>query len=157
MKTWSEAVRDGMTSGALAAATTVAALALRGRSEDGSAVAPLNAVSHVYWGDRALHKNRASLRYTGTGFVTHVASALMWGVLYEKLFGERSVRPLSPLARDAALASAAIAAVDFGLVPERLTPGFEHRLSTPSMVAVYVALGLGLAAGTRWSARRASG
>src|SRR5690606_26728867 len=139
---------------ALAALSTVAVLALRGYREEGSAAAPLNAVSHVYWGDRALHKNRTTMRYTGAGLATHVASALLWGVVYEKLIGERAPRPLSHLVRDTAAASAAIAALDFGLVPHRLTPGFEHRLSTPSLFGVFVALGLGLAAGTRWSARR---
>lgn len=154
MKNWSEAMRDGVVSGALAAASTAAVLALRGRRDSGSAAAPLNAVSHVYWGDRALHANRPSMRYTGAGLATHVVSALLWGVLYEKLLGERSARPLSQLVRDTAAASAAIAAVDFGFVPHRLTPGFEHRLSTPSLFGVFVALGLGLAAGTRWSTRR---
>lgn len=154
MKNWPEALRDGMRSGALAAAATVGVLALRGRREDGSAVAPLNAVSHVYWGERALQEDRVSLRYTGAGFVTHVVSALMWGVVYEKLLGERGRRPLSRLVRDTAAATAAIAAVDFAVVPERLTPGFEHRLSTPSLLGVYTALGLALAAGTRWSAHR---
>ena len=138
---------------ALAAAATVGVLALRGRREDGSAAAPLNAVSHVYWGERALQEDRVSLRYTGAGFVTHVISALMWGVVYEKLLGERGRRPLSRLVRDTAAATAAIAAVDFAVVPQRLTPGFEHRLSTPSLLGVYTALGLALAAGTRWSAR----
>src|SRR5690606_346487 len=73
MKNWSEAMRDGVVSGALAALSTVAVLALRGYREEGSAAAPLNAVSHVYWGDRALHKNRTTMRYTGAGLATHVA------------------------------------------------------------------------------------
>ncbi|HEY0879018.1 MAG TPA: hypothetical protein VGE10_11270 [Zeimonas sp.] len=154
MKNWPEAMRDGMVSGALAAATTVGMLALRGRREDGSAAAPLNAVSHVYWGDRALRQDGTSVRYTGAGLATHVVSALLWGVLYEKLLGERSPRPLARLVCDTAAASAAIAAVDFGFVPDRLTPGFQHRLSTASLLGVYVALGLGLAAGTRWSSSR---
>ncbi len=156
MKNGSDALRDGLVTGALAAAATVAVLALRGRREQGSAAAPLNAVSHVFWGRRALRENRASVRYTGAGLATHIVSALFWGVVYEKLLGERRARRLAPLLRDTAAASAAIAAVDFKLVPDRLTPGFEHRLSTPSLFGVYVALGLALAAGTRWSSQRAA-
>lgn len=151
MKNWSEAIHDGMLGGALAAAATVGVLALCGRRETRSAAAPLNAVSHVYWGEQALHENRASLRYTGAGFVTHLLSALMWGIVYEKLLGERRARSLLRVARDTAAATAAIAAVDFKVVPARLTPGFEHRLSTPSLFGVYTALGLALAAATRWS------
>ena len=45
----------------------------------------------------------------------------------------------------AALLSSAVACfVDYQLTPQRLQPGFEKRLSTPSMVAVYAAFGLGL-------------
>ena len=154
MKNWPQAVHDGMLGGALAAAATVGVLALCGRRESRSAAAPLNAVSHVYWGERALRENRVSLRYTGAGLVTHVLSALMWGIVYEKLLGERSVRSLPRLARDTAAATAAIAAVDFQVVPERLTPGFEHRLSTASLFGVYTALGFALAAATRWSSSR---
>jgi hypothetical protein len=37
--------------------------------------------------------------------------------------------------------------VDYTVTPERLRPGFEHRLSTGAMTVVYAALALGLAAG----------
>jgi hypothetical protein len=37
--------------------------------------------------------------------------------------------------------------VDFQLTPERLTPGFEHRLSHRSLAAVYGAFAVGLAVG----------
>jgi hypothetical protein len=37
--------------------------------------------------------------------------------------------------------------VDLGLVPERLSPGFERRLSRPSTGLVYLSFGVGLALG----------
>ena len=37
-------------------------------------------------------------------------------------------------------------AVDFHFTPQRLTPGFEHRLSKRSLLTVYAAFALGLAA-----------
>ena len=39
------------------------------------------------------------------------------------------------------------------MVPERLTPGFEHRLSTGAMVATYAALAAGLVLGALLLAR----
>lgn len=155
MKTWNQALRDGTVTGGAAAGTSLGALVACGRRDDGSAVAPVNAVSHFLWGDAALRENEPTLRHTGLGVLTHVASALLWGVLYEKLLGSR--RPESPLttAGKAAAATAAIAAVDLKLVPERLTPGFERRLSARSLSLVYVALGVGLALGHRWATRRA--
>ena len=37
--------------------------------------------------------------------------------------------------------------VDYTLVPKRLTPGYEHRLSTGAMVATFGALAAGFALG----------
>jgi hypothetical protein len=36
---------------------------------------------------------------------------------------------------------------DYYVVPDRLTPGFEKRLSNKSLTAIYCALAVGLAAG----------
>jgi hypothetical protein len=43
--------------------------------------------------------------------------------------------------------SAFAAAFDYGVIPKRLTPGFEKRLDTVSMVAAFAAIAIGLAAG----------
>jgi hypothetical protein len=49
--------------------------------------------------------------------------------------------------RDATVMAAIAAAVDYGMVPKRLTPGWETVLSKRSIVAAYGVLALGLAAG----------
>jgi len=47
------------------------------------------------------------------------------------------------------------AVTDFKLVPPRLTPGFEHRLSRGSGTVTYLAFGVGLALSGLWlEARR---
>lgn len=56
-------------------------------------------------------------------------------------------RPLAALAGGAA-ASALACFVDYRLTPQRLTPGFEHRLSSRAMFAVYACFALGLAIGS---------
>ena len=44
-------------------------------------------------------------------------------------------------------ASAVACFTDYQLTPKRLRPGYEERLSRPSLALVYGAFGLGLAAG----------
>lgn len=150
MKTWPQAACDGLVTGGMAAATSVAMLAACGEHDNGSAVAPINAASHAIWGDAALHENRVTAAHTLPGLLIHVGSAIAWGVLYEKIFGERARRPsVAEASCNAAVATAAIAAVDLKLVPDRLTPGFERRLSPSGLLLVYAALAVGLAAGSR--------
>ena len=72
----------------------------------------------------------------------------MWAVLYAWLHANR--HPAQPM--PAALASAGVAAataclIDYKLTPRRLTPGFEHHLSTRSMTVVYATFAIGLALG----------
>jgi len=40
------------------------------------------------------------------------------------------------------------------MTPQRLTPGFEHRLSTPALLEVYTSFALGLALGSMVMGRR---
>jgi len=142
--------RAGWLAGNLAGLASMAVLAWRGRTENGRALGPVNAPSHWVWGDAALQEDRPSPRHTGLGVLIHQGSALMWGLLYERLV--RRHRPPLPMAlelRDAAAATAAAAVVDLVLTPKRFTPGFERRLSVRGTVLVYAAFAVGLAVGSR--------
>lgn len=154
MKTWQEAAADARFSGGAAAAGSLAMLALCGRRRIGSAVAPINAPSHMVWGDVALRKNSPSLRYTLPGLALHVGSSLFWGVLYEKFFAPPAGAGAGAALRNAGAATAGAALVDLRLVPSRLTPGFERRLSSASLLLVYGAFAFGLAIGGCAAARR---
>ncbi len=145
------AIKRALTSGTLAGIATALATALAGKRETGSYTAPINATSHVVWGEQAAMQNRPSLKYTLTGFMVNHASAIFWAVFYEKFFGARS-GPSSrrgswvrPLAGSAAVTAGAYL-TDYYLMPKRLTPGFEKRLSATSLIAVFGVLALGLAA-----------
>lgn len=146
--------RRALAGGGAAGLASLAALALAGRRDAGSVAAPINAPSHALWGERALRRDDASLRYTGTGAAIHLASGLFWGVVHERLCGRRAARSAGGALAAAACTTAVAAAVDLLLVPERLTPGFQHRLSKPGLAFVYAAFGVGLALGSRWRARR---
>ncbi len=146
MKTWSEAAKDSSFTGTVASAATAAVAAALGKKEAGSPWAPLNAVSHALWGDRAARRSGFSGKYTLTGTALNQGGAMFWALLYEKAFGRTRSVP------GALLGGAAIAAlayvVDYYVVPKRLTPGYEKRLSPRSLAGLYGALALGLGAST---------
>lgn len=141
-----------LASGGLAGLLSMLVLVRRGQVDSGSAAAPLNAPSHWLYGDKALAQDALSWRYTGTGTAIHHASALMWGLFYDRLMRRGSKqgglsRKVARVVGGAAAMTAIAAVVDLKLVPSRLTPGFEHRLSRKSLLGVYVAFAGGLALG----------
>ena len=148
MSTWKQALREGLVSGSLASLASAGYLALAGNRSSKPA-APLNAVSHWIYGDRAFYEDGPSVAHTATGYFIHHMASVFWGVLHAKAWGARpeAKKPLPAAA--GAVASAAIACfVDYELTPKRLTPGFEHRLAKPQMVNVYACFALGLMAGS---------
>jgi hypothetical protein len=149
-------VRRVLTAGGLASALSMAVLAGAGRRDTGSALAAINAPSHWIWGEQALRRDDATLQYTLLGAATHVSSAMFWAAAYEGLrAAHRRPTPANAVV-DAALLTAAAAVVDLKLVPTRLMPGFEQRLSARNLAWVYVGLAAGLALGEVWASRRHS-
>lgn len=153
----SRAVKSGTISGL----ATAAVASLAGKRENGSYAAPLNATSHIIWGDEAAKQDLASVKYTLTGFLLNHGSAIFWASFYEKLAAGRgdgrregrvsslgAANPpqvISPLCRGAAVAAAAYV-IDYHAIPKRFTPGFEKRLSGKSMAVIFFTLAAGLAA-----------
>jgi hypothetical protein len=122
---------------------STAALALRGRTDAGAAAAPINAISHWFFGDRAFRRDETNFRNTFLGYAIHHAMSVFWAVPFEASRGltrqRSSVR---------ALGTATVACiVDYTITPRRLTPGFEKRLSKPSIALVYLAFAAGLSLG----------
>jgi hypothetical protein len=148
MSPWKTALREGAVAGTLATMLSAAVLAIAGRREAGSAVAPFNAVSHWLWGDESLQVQLPTVRHTAIGLATHHLASVFWATLYSRLYGHRDEAKTLPQALGGGIATSAVACfVDYRLVPKRLTPGFEHRLSKGAMVATYAALAAGFALG----------
>jgi hypothetical protein len=146
MKTWREAIRDGMTTGSITSVVSTIALAACGLRETGTPYAATNAVSHWIWGDQAGQQDRPSARYTLVGYTIHHASATLWGILYEKWFGDKADRKeVGPALAGGAAVAGLACFVDYKMTPHRLQPGYEMRLSRQSLFLVYVAVGAGLA------------
>lgn len=134
---------EALVSGTIAGIATTAAAAAAARREGTTAAAPVNAVSHVVWGDEAGSQDDVSLRYTGTGFVTNHAASVMWAGVYELLRRRVGAGALGALACGPAVSALAYV-VDYHMVPRRFTPGYELRLSGRGLGAVYGALALSL-------------
>lgn len=155
MKSWGQAVKDAVIPGAVAGAATSLAAAACGRADTGSAIAPISATSHVVWGDRAASVETPTLRHTLTGYLINSAAALFWAAVMQKLFGDAVRRRGLPAAILSGATVAGMAYVtDYHLVPRRLTPGYEKRVSTPSLFLIYGVLALGLSAGALLVSRR---
>lgn len=147
MNTWSQALRRTVPIAALTSITTAFAAALCGWRENGNAVAPLNAISHIVWGEEAAQQEKASVRYTATGLVLNTSAMFGWSLIFAGLFGgRRSYRAASSLGGGAFVSLVAYV-VDYHVVPKRLTPGVEERLSSRSLLALYIVLALSLAVG----------
>jgi hypothetical protein len=148
MNAWRIALREGALAGSLASLLSTAVLATAGLRQAGSAVAPTNAVSHWLWGNESLHAQRPPLRHTVTGYVTHHLASIFWAALYSRLYGHRDTAKSLPQAVAGGIATSAVGCfIDYQLVPKRLTPGYEHRISDGAMVATYGALAAGFALG----------
>ena len=130
----------------LAAGASSLALAWRSRRDTGRTSAGFNAVSHWLWPEKALKVDEPSLRYTGTGAAVHVMSSLLWAALYGWWVNHSERTSVTGAAAKAAAVTSVAALVDLKLVPERLTPGFERRLSPTSVSLVYGAFAAGLLA-----------
>ncbi|WBK01381.1 hypothetical protein [Methylocystis parvus] len=150
---WSQLGLSAVVTGTVAALVSAAALAALAKMEGKGALQPVNATSHWMQGDEAAKVELPSARHTLVGFATHHASAIFWAAPFEAWLAMNPPRSLSNLLRDAFVMSGVAALVDYGATPHRLTPGWELVLSKKSMVASYVALAFGLAAGALVSDR----
>lgn len=139
---WRTALRRAPVSGTVAALASGVVFALLARRRTGHLASAPNATSHVLWGESATRCHEADVRHTGVGLAIHHGSAVFWAAGFEWLLARR--RPPHPVVA-AAVVSTVAYAVDYHLVPKRLTPGFEAHLSGRQMLGVYAALAAGLA------------
>jgi hypothetical protein len=144
--------RSIVTSLAGSAASAFALVALSAFEGRGG-LRPINATSHWLHGTEAADRPpEPTVRDTAVGLVTHHLATMFWAVLLEKWLGPRE-RTLPELALAGASTAALAAVVDYGLMPRRLSPGWELSLTRKSMAGAFAAMAAGLAAGA-FAARR---
>jgi hypothetical protein len=155
MASWNRALKEGLLAGSVASVLSTLTLAALGRRETGHAAAPTNAIGHWLWRGESFRASEPDLRHTLAGYLIHHATSVFWATLYSRAYGQRpGAKAAAHALPAAAVASALACLVDYQFTPRRLQPGFEKRLSTPAMVAVYGSFALGLAAGNLLLARR---
>src|SRR3954470_20558523 len=141
MKGFPELCRDVMATGTFAAAGTTVAVAACGQWENNDAIGPLDAVSHIIWGEEAFAANEFDVKHTLAGVALNAAAVFSWAVIHELLVGEQADRGDVVSCLIGGLAVSALAYVtDYYIVPKRLTPGFEEKLSGGSLCLIYNAL-----------------
>ncbi|MBT2324853.1 hypothetical protein J7E62_21180 [Variovorax paradoxus] len=149
------AVRTGLIAGTSASLFSTAALMLLGRRYAGSAYAATNATSHWLWDRESFDVDGPTWRHTALGYATHHLAAIFWATLYAWLFGNRHGARSLPNELAAATGATAVSyIVDYTVTPERLRPGFEHRLPKSALYIAYLAFAVGLAAGCGLARRR---
>lgn len=134
----------GVWIGLVAAAATAGALVGFGWVR-GAPLQPLNTIAHVLLGSRAFYVREAHPLVTPLGLGVHVLSLILWGVLFSVAVGRRRG---AWLWAGAVLFAVAVAAVDFLLLPARLSPGFETVITRGEIIVVYalMAATMGMAA-----------
>jgi hypothetical protein len=145
MDTERHELTDALISGTIAGLATALAATALGVKERSSPAQPLNATSHIVFGDKAARHREPSLKYTGTGFLLNHAATLMWATMYEELFGKAADAGQigKALAGGAAVAGLAYL-TDYWLIPERFTPGYEKPLSGRALATIFGVLALSL-------------
>jgi len=139
------AARRALGSGTVANVTSTLVLLAAGVRDCRSALAPLNAVSHWLWKDKAIHQQDVSWRYSASGYCIHHAASIFWALLYERWATRGGKASGAQVLGRAAAVTTVAYTVDLYGTPERFTPGFERRLRPASLLLVYGAFGLGLA------------
>ena len=142
---------NALRTGGVATAATTAALVFLGKRDTTSPWAPLDAVSHIAWGDRAFARDELDVKHTLVGSLLNAAAVVSWAAVQELALSRHRTLPVALVTGAATSALAYV--VDFHVVPKRLTPGFEWKLPKKSLLATYVVLGAALAVGGLLAAR----
>jgi hypothetical protein len=141
-----QVVHAGIRAGTIASATSTVVLMICGGLERKGIAAPLNGPSRWVWGEHASRRRRATLRHTATGFLVHHAASIFWGIVHQSVFHRWNESDRKTRIAHGLITAATAAIIDYGVTPKRLEPGLDKHLSLPSLICVYAAFGLGLAA-----------
>lgn len=128
----------------LAAQTMVVAAAL---ADGKSPARPINATSHWLWGPEAGREPGVTLRHTAVGALTNQGAALFWGTIFGLHLARHPHHAPARILSEAAMMGLVASVMDYGLLPRRLTPGWELAVSRTSVALGMAAMALGLGLG----------
>ncbi|HYC49196.1 MAG TPA: hypothetical protein VED01_27275 [Burkholderiales bacterium] len=122
---------------------------VRSRAEHGRGGLPMHAVSHIAWNDDPKSHRGVHAHNWAIGTALHHGASVFWAAFFEAFYGRDAERSTASALVGGATVAAAAYVTDYHLVSDRFKPGFEAHLSNRSLVAIYAALAIGLAAGAR--------
>jgi hypothetical protein len=140
-------LKNILRTGGIAALGTTAALVALAQRDKQKPVEVLNSVSHILHGDAAFEADQLDLEHTGAGIALNAASVTGWAFIQELILKKLGRRDPAAAATTAVAVTALAYVTDFKVVPKRLTPGFEEKLSESSLAALYGTLAITLAVG----------
>lgn len=132
--------------GAGAALASLAATAALARAEGKPALQPINSSSHWLWGEAAGKRTEADIAHTGIGTTTNVGAGFFWGGILGSILYRRRPTPTQTLGYGIGLGAIA-GVLDYGIMPKRLTPGWELTLTARSVALAMGAMTSGLVMG----------
>jgi hypothetical protein len=138
---------DFLLAGTGASLGSALAAMLAARAEGEGALQPLNATSHWLHGPEAGDVEEFDAAHSGVGIGTHHLSAMFWAAPYALWLASEPERSTGEIVGGAIATAAVAATVDYGLMPRRLSPGWELALRPRGMVAAFAGLAAGLAGG----------
>lgn len=123
---------------------TVFATMAWGAIEHRAPFLPANAISHIFFGDKAFSEEPVT-KYWMSGLALNFAAMISWACVAELgYFLMKAPRGDVGSAAIVSVGTTLLAMiVDFHVVPKRFTPGFERVLSRRALYAVYLTLALG--------------
>lgn len=133
-----------LVTGTIASVVTTATAAVVSRMLGRSAVAPINAASHVAHGRVALRRDRPSVQHTLVGLGVNWAASVALGHVYETLVTRGAKPTIGSAVTRGVLTAGSAYLVDRYVVPERLESGFQRQMPNKAVLVVYVALAVAL-------------
>lgn len=128
---------------------TIASVMALAVVERKAAVAPVNAISHIVFGESAYDSRKGDALHFVIGFVLNVMAMVGWSAVAELAFRGLHL-PVNQFSSALVVAIGVTVLAyftDFHLVPKRFTPGFEHILSRRALLMTYVFLALSFVIG----------
>ncbi len=106
--------------------------------------APVTAISHIVYGEKAIDSGRVDFLHFAIGFGLNLMAMIGWSVIAEIGFRVLHIGPTNFIGTCFIATAVSVLAyiTDFYVVPKRFTPGFEHILSRCALFITYVFLAI---------------
>jgi hypothetical protein len=131
-----------LVSGTVSSLATALVASLMARRSGRSAAEPVNAVGSHLTGAHALWRRDFSLKATLPGVAINLGGCLFWAGVMERWVQRRPLRGTADALGRGGITAALAYSVDYLVLPRRLRPGYERKLSRAQLLAVYSVLSI---------------